>query len=455
MASANFLFSCVFLVISSLCWSGIHGNSDGKVSEEDLKLEYVQLLWRHGDRSPVIIYPNDPNALFWPQGEGMLTQKGMQQHYALGEYLRSRLGSQFVSQHYLRNETYIVSSHVDRTIESAASNLASFYKPTDWQVFNAQLPWQPVPVHTIPESQDHMLDPIYTECPKWVAIDKQFQKTPEFQAVNASNQDLFAFLTSKTGMTVDVENTGLIYDNFICTKAHNLTMPDWATPEIEKNASVVGNFVFFNFFRTKQQQRLLGGSLLKSIRDAFQSVVEGKRDSLTAKKLIMYSGHDTTIMALTSLLNVFNQIRVPYATTVIMELFSDSNNKFYFKMSYRNDSTHEPYVLDLEVCNYQSLCDWDVFYANTANLILDYWNLECRTHDHGKLHSADHETEHVTRFFLLGVIFVLVIGVMFLILELYCWYLKQRVIDPDRLKLDIEFATASDVNLHSTSVYTY
>ena len=76
------------------------------------------------------------------------------------------------------------------------------------------------------------------------------------QAVNASNQDLFALLTSKTGMTVDVENTGLIFDNFICTKAHNLTMPEWATPEIEKNASMVGNFVFFNFFRTKQQQRL-------------------------------------------------------------------------------------------------------------------------------------------------------------------------------------------------------
>ena len=48
-------------------------------------------------------------------------------------------------------------------------------------MFNAKLPWQPVPVHTIPESQDHMLDPIYTECPKWVAIDKQFQQTPEFQ----------------------------------------------------------------------------------------------------------------------------------------------------------------------------------------------------------------------------------------------------------------------------------
>ena len=79
--------------------------------------------------------------------------------------------------------------------------------------------------------------------------------------------------------------------------------------------------------------RLLGGSLLKSIRDTFQRVVDGNRDSMTAKKLIMYSGHDTTIMALTSLLDVFNNIRVPYATAVIMELFSDSNNKFYFKVS--------------------------------------------------------------------------------------------------------------------------
>ena len=70
------------------------------------------------------------------------------------------------------------------------------------------------------------------------------------------------------------------------------------------------------------------------------------------------------------------------------------------------------------------------------------------------LHSKMHETGHVARFFLLAVIFVLIIGVMFLVLELYCWYLKQKVIDPNKLKLDIEYATDSDVNLHASSAYT-
>ena len=77
---------------------------DGQISEEDMNLVYVQIVWRHGDRSPALIYPNDPNANYWPQGEGMLTQLGMQQHYELGTHLKFQYGSQnFASVYYFKS----------------------------------------------------------------------------------------------------------------------------------------------------------------------------------------------------------------------------------------------------------------------------------------------------------------------------------------------------------------
>ena len=42
-----------------------------------LSFDYVQ-LWRHGDRSPVAVYKNDPyNSSFWVQGLGQLTPVGL------------------------------------------------------------------------------------------------------------------------------------------------------------------------------------------------------------------------------------------------------------------------------------------------------------------------------------------------------------------------------------------
>ena len=128
--------------------------------------------------------------------------------------------------------------------------------------------------------------------------------------------------------------------------------------------------------------RILGGALLKSVRDTFQNKVDGKDDSLLSEKILMYSAHDHTIMAITSLLDVFNHKIVPSAGAVIMELFSSSaDNKFYVKFSYRNQSNQEPHVLKMKVCDYVEHCDWEVFYANTANLTLEDWDRECAMGD--------------------------------------------------------------------------
>ena len=103
---------------------------------------------------------------------------------------------------------------------------------------------------------------------------------------------------------------------------------------------------------------------------------------MQSEKFLMYSAHDTTIMAITSLLDVFNHKIVPYAAAVIMELYHyPADNNYYVKFSYRNESNTAPYVLKLKVCGYLELCDWGVFYAETANLTLEDWDRECAMGD--------------------------------------------------------------------------
>ena len=357
------------------------GCSKNLPAESNLKLEYAQILWRHGDRSPGFFYPTDPHADYWPQGPGMLTQIGMQQHYNLGTYLKTRYQPSLVSEHYYKSETFVVASHEDRTIESAASNLASFYKPTDWQIFNPELPWQPVPVHPIPESMDHLLLVPGYKCPKWVEDYLIFRESPEFLAMNDSHLELFAYLTEKTGMPVIMDDIGMIDDNLYCVQAHSLELPAWATPEVVEETSVVSDFMFFNAYRTKQQQRMLAGVLLKTIRDAFQNVTDGNAKSLPASKLIIYSAHDATIIGLTTLLDVFNDMKPPYASALLLELYSDENQKFYFKMFFHNETDSEPYALKMKICNFEELCEWDVFYTNSENLTVEDWTAECQTEE--------------------------------------------------------------------------
>lgn len=123
------------------------------------------------------------------QGLGQLTPVGMQMHYNIGQYFRQRymVNSQFVPQDY--NVAWVSaaapaefcapgrsqlnlsprlltlslfqmsvrSTDYDRTLMSAESQLAGWFRPDSSYFNNSQLLWQPVPVHTVPCAEDSLL----------------------------------------------------------------------------------------------------------------------------------------------------------------------------------------------------------------------------------------------------------------------------------------------------------
>ncbi|CAF1368993.1 unnamed protein product, partial [Rotaria sordida] len=123
-------------------------------------------LFRHGERAPTMLYPSDPNDIsFWSNGLGSLTIRGKFQHILLGQYFRERY-STLLNSTYVASEIFVRSSDYDRTLMSAYLTLLGLYPSSKINIsiehlittntWPENLPWQPIPVHTVPKSIDHV-----------------------------------------------------------------------------------------------------------------------------------------------------------------------------------------------------------------------------------------------------------------------------------------------------------
>ena len=52
------------------------------------------------------------------------------------------------------SQIHVQSTDYDRTLMSAYCNLAGLYPPSGQQVWNRNITWQPIPVHTVPKDMD-------------------------------------------------------------------------------------------------------------------------------------------------------------------------------------------------------------------------------------------------------------------------------------------------------------
>lgn len=66
--------------------------------------------------------------------------------------------SNFISPLYSKQNFFVQSTDVDRTLMSALSNLAGLFPPTGKQIWNQNINWQPIPIHTVPEKMDSVRD---------------------------------------------------------------------------------------------------------------------------------------------------------------------------------------------------------------------------------------------------------------------------------------------------------
>ncbi|KAL7631270.1 UNVERIFIED_CONTAM: hypothetical protein RMT77_018428 [Armadillidium vulgare] len=338
-------------------------------------LRMVHVLFRHGDRSPVALYPNDPNinisSKIWPEGLGQLTKIGKNMTYQLGLFLRDRYDG-FIKKVFDTEEIQVISTDVDRTLMSAECVMAAFYRPDEETKLREDLEWVPTPIHTAPEGDDVLLS-VDAACPRISSEDSKLEQIPEIQDFNEENEELYKFVSEQAGFNgTSLLNVLLTFDTIYIERLYNLTIPKWAVKTYDE-MNMVSNFFFEMLSDTHELKRLRGGPLIKTITE---NMTNKSRGELPKRKMNVYSAHDSTVSILLNSMGVYNGIRPPFSSTVMIELHQIGKD-YFVKIYYQNDTNlvNPPHELTIPGCSFECpLQDWTEL---LNDVIPNDWEKEC------------------------------------------------------------------------------
>jgi lysosomal acid phosphatase len=257
---------------------------------------------------------------------------------------------------------------------SALSNLAGFFPPQGKDVWNNNLMWEPIPVHTKPEKSDEILA-AKKSCPEYNRQLKKLEKSPEFKKMNHENKELYEYLTLHTGRKIhSISDVEFIHNCLFIEELYNKTLPDWTKGYYPEKMRGIAAFAFAFKTYTKPLARLKSGPLIKDIlmrfRNKATSVLKPDRN------LWIYSAHDTTVANLLGSLGLFKQMGYhspPYRATVLLEL-RKLNNKFFVQIFYKN-TTAEPEPQNIPGCG--TSCALDKLFDLYSDVMPEVWEQEC------------------------------------------------------------------------------
>ncbi|XP_036076748.1 lysosomal acid phosphatase isoform X3 [Rousettus aegyptiacus] len=215
-------------------------------------------------------------------------------------------------------------------------------------------------------------------------------------------------VANETGLTdLTLETVWNVYDTLFCEKTHGLVLPPWASSQTMQRLSRLKDFSFrflFGIYEQAEKARLQGGVLLAQIRTNLTLMATSSQ----LPKLLVYSAHDTTLVALQMALYVYNGEQAPYASCHIFELYQEDNGNFSVEMYFRNESNKAPWPLSLPGCSHR--CPLQDFLRLTEPVVPKDWQQECQ------LASGPADTEVIVALAVCGSILFLLIVLLLTVL---------------------------------------
>lgn len=103
---------------------------------------------------------------------------------------------------YSPDKISILSSDFDRTINSANLVAAAVFPPTlETEVWNKQLLWQPIAIHSIPQPMDFLFF-AETACARYSKILSEYETSREISAKIKQHKELFQYLEKHSGDSI-------------------------------------------------------------------------------------------------------------------------------------------------------------------------------------------------------------------------------------------------------------
>lgn len=350
---------------------------------------FVVELCRHGDRTPITVFPKDPWPIpTWKWGPGQLTPVGEAAQYNLGEMLRSKYQPPWPA-NYTLHAVRARSTDVDRCLMSAESQLAGIFPPGSGTPHALPHEWQAVPVHTAPIGYDALLRAFdHAHCPRYDQIMSRRKEGKAYQAMEKEHAAFLDQVGTLAGMKISLSNLFIVSDTMVCEQAHGRPWATGMTDDIFKKAVNLSDWTLAQMFapgpeerRPHELARLTAGNLVQQIKELMQLAADGNE---TVPLFQLFSAHDTTVAALLTALNAYDGISPPYNSTVIFELWetdstTDSTDGTFHVKAYYNWKK-----IALPGCPPDSICSLEDFAKGVEPIAVESevdWAAECQVLD--------------------------------------------------------------------------
>jgi len=351
---------------------------------------------RHGARAALGSQFDDPALMKYDVAFGELTASGMRQHLLLGSELRARFteDEQFLDPNYNATEIYVRSTDVDRTLQSAESQLLGLFPLTTGlslpnpAVAKIAVPpmevdglteiqermgldalpakYQPIPINTLPTDQDYMLTPWSGACDRLNELIDESKNSPQAKAffdkylvpVLTKVQKVTGIDTSKF-TSDDAVTMFHIFDDFSCGIQNGNPLPAGADEEFLNDIYLMAEFYFYYYYWQWDETVRLGTTeLWNTVIANFKAKTEGA----SSNKFTLFSAHDTTIAAI--LMGLKQEKYYPkFASNIFFNLHEREGNADTFlgnESRYYVTVTFNDQPLTLETCGGVE-CDMDTF----------------------------------------------------------------------------------------------
>jgi hypothetical protein len=346
----------------------------GTVGSIDTELRLVQLIFRHGDRTPINMFPGvTQNETIWDKygGLGQLTQKGMKEMLNFGEFLRVYYRS-FLNKYYLESEIDAISTDFDRTIMSCNMLLAGLYKPIGYQKLVNNLNWQPIPVHMNNERTRRMFND--KSCPKLEKLRREAFETGDYKNLIEENRGLVRMMKKKIdNKDFSFNQIWPLGDTLFIERRNNLKLADWITEFVYNRVLNISDSSFDYIFRELETAKLTAGGILNEFYSNIKEKIKGNR-----KQIHLYSSHDSYIAPMIKLLGISSHIKQPpFASAIILELRQSANKNYFVQVLWKNTTTSNQFqTMAIDGCD--KLCPYEDFIKIIKSKIVDNFEFSCK-----------------------------------------------------------------------------